>query len=143
MKIVYPAKVVDGQIKIVHRKQFDADVKFYEGKEIIITVEKKKKKRSLSQNAFHWGVIIPILKQAFYDVGSIYTGEQIHDMMREMFLKVTDPVGNDGQFITRTKSSTELSTVEWMDWNREITIWAAEFFGIVIPEPNEQMLIPE
>lgn len=141
MDIVYPGRVKDGILKVVHRDRFDRDIKFFEGKDVVITVSKKKKKRSLNQNNFHWGVIIPILKEAFYEAGSLYTKEQIHDILRDMFLKVDEPVGKDGLFVTRTKSSTELTTTEWMDWNLQITIWAAEFFGITIPEPNEQTQI--
>ena len=136
--IKYFGKVESGKLKIVHRNNFDNDLKLYEGKEVEITIQKKVRKRSNMQNSFHFGVILPILKQVFYEAGSIYTTEQIHGRLKAMFLQVTEPIGNDGQFITRIKSSTELSTTQWMDWNTQITVWAGEFFGIRIPEPNEQ-----
>lgn len=139
MKLEYFGKVNEhGQLAIVHRKQFDSDLKRFAGKEVTIIVERKKKQRSLSQNAFHWGVIVPILKDAFYNEGSIYSKDQVHEILKGLFLKVDEPIGTDGLFVTRIKSSTELTTSQWMDFNTQITIWAAEFFKVVIPAPLQQ-----
>jgi len=139
MKLEYFGKVNDdGKLSIIHRKQFDSDLKHLIGREVTIVIENKKKQRSLSQNAFHWAVIIPLLKDKFYELGSIYSNKQIHEILKELFLKVDEPIGSDGLFVTRVKSSTELTTTQWMEFNQSITIWAAEFFKLVIPEPLQQ-----
>lgn len=65
----------------------------------------------------------------------------MHQILKIKFLKVDEPVGNDGLFISRIKSTTELSTMDFMEYIQQVTIWAGEFFGITIPEPNEQLLI--
>jgi hypothetical protein len=142
MKLEYFGKVNEnGQLAIIHRKQFDSDLKHFAGKDVTIVVERKKKQRSLSQNAFHFAVVIPLLKDAFYNEGSIYTNVQVHEILKGLFLKVDEPIGNDGLFVTRIKSSTELTTSQWMDFNTQITIWAAEFFKVVIPAPLSQQEI--
>jgi len=140
VKVQTKARTIKGVIHIIGRKNFDHDVNTYFPDEdnLTLTLEKTKKQRSLSQNAFHWGVIIPLMKDAMRDMGNIYTDKQIHDYMRSLFLKVTEPLGKEGLFIERIKSSTELSTSEWMDWNTQITIWCAEFLHLTIPEPNSQ-----
>ena len=91
----------------------------------------------MNQNNFHWGVIIPILKEAFYEAGSLYTKEQIHDILRDMVLKVDEPVGKDGLFVNKDQASTRINNNRMDGLNLQITIWAAEFFfGITIPEPK-------
>jgi len=49
------------------------------------------------------------------------------------------PLGDEGEFITRIKSTTELSTSEFMDFIADIQRWSAELFGVVIPDPGQQI----
>ena len=42
-----------------------------------------------------------------------------------------------GEKIPITKSTTELSTVEFEDYVAKIRMWAASFLSLIIPLPNE------
>jgi hypothetical protein len=129
--------IKDSLLKIRGRKSFDLEIAMMTGNEVEIIVRKKKKTRSLNQNAYYWGVVIPIIKQGLFDLGIIFSHEQCHDLLKFRFLK-EDQHLKDGLFVERIKSTTELSTSEFMDYMSDVTRWAAEYLSISIPEPNEQ-----
>lgn len=142
MKIPYFAKVVEENgvptLKITNRKAFLEHLRTFIGCEIVITIEKKKRKRSELQNAYYHGVILPCVRMGLKDMGfqEYRTNEQVHDLLKYRFLK-TDSANEHGQFIERIKSTTELSTSEFMDFIAEIQQFSAEFLNISIPEPNK------
>lgn len=110
------------------------------GKEFMIIFQAAKKPRSNDQNAFYWGVIIPIVRNCLFEAGHVLTAEQTHDMLRLKFLKVLIQVNEEtGEVIERIRSTTELSTVEMMDYLAMIREWVLDFFGVMIPEPDDQM----
>jgi len=123
-----------------NRKALSDIIKQYEGKRVEISISKAKKERSNQQNRYYWGCLIPILRSALKDLGNIYTAEQVHDILKYKFLK-SDKHIKDGEFITEIKSTTELSTSEFMDYIAEIQRWSAEFFGVIIPDPNEVLTL--
>jgi aromatic ring-opening dioxygenase LigB subunit len=66
MKIEIESKVVNHKLE-KNRELLSEVIKNLEGKDIIITIEKKRKKRSNPQNAYYFGVVIPLMKQGFYN----------------------------------------------------------------------------
>ena len=46
-------------------------------------------------------------------------------------------VNESGEFIEIIRSTTSLSTSEFMDFIAEIQQWTSEFLGVYIPDPNE------
>lgn len=139
MKASIFGTVENGVLKC-NRKTFQAIVESFNGKRIEISFTKARKSRSNQQNRYYWGCLIPILKSTLKDLGNEFTPEQVHDMLKYKFLK-KDVHVKDGEFITKITSSTELSTSEFMDYIADIQRWSAEFFGVEIPDPNEQLEI--
>jgi len=114
----------------------------FENKDIVIRIEKKKKKRSSQQNAFLWGCVLPLMQQALKETGNLMTLNDVHELLKLRFLKETILVNEDtGQIVERIKSTTELSTSQFMDYISEITVFASEYFGIEIPQPNENITL--
>lgn len=137
MKHVIQSTVKDGNLTR-NRNQLKDIIKSFEGQNVVISIEKVKKKRSNPQNAYYYGVIIPIMRNALKDAGYIMTNESVHDMLKLRFLKETILLNEDtGECIERIKSTTELSTSGMMDYFAEITVFAAEYFNVQVPEPNE------
>ena len=60
-----------------------------------------------------------------------FTPQEAHDAVRYKFL--TDMTGE----LPRVKSTTELSTVEFMEYIAEIQRFGAEYLDVYIPDPNE------
>lgn len=114
----------------------------FEGKQIIIKIEKAKKKRSTQQNRFYYGVIIPIVQNCLKEAGHVMTNESTHDLIKLKFLKETLFVNETtGEVIERIKSTTELSTSQFMDLLAEINNFTFEYFGVSLPSPNDDLTL--
>lgn len=117
-------------------------IKSFEGKEVLVTLEKPVKKRSNPQNNFYWGVCIVIIKQALRETGNILNENEIHDLLRLKFLKHTILIKEEtGEYVERMKSTTELTTTEFMEYILSIQQFASEYFDVIIPNPNEEITL--
>ena len=141
MKLSYTGKVKQSGLHIYNRKQFDEDLNLFIDKEVVLSLENKKRKRSLHQNNFYWGVVIPIVKQGLIDVGYRVTIDDTHDYIKTNFIKKELVNENTGEILPSIGSTTELTTTEFMDLIAEIQQWAAEYLNVEIPDPNEQINI--
>jgi hypothetical protein len=114
----------------------------FEGKQIVIKIEKAKKKRSTQQNRFYYGVIIPIVQNCLKEAGHLMTNESTHDLIKLKFLKEALFVNEEtGEVIERIKSTTELSTSQFMDLLAEINNFTFEYFGVTLPSPNDDLTL--
>jgi len=117
-------------------------IQTFEGKQIVIKIEKAKKKRSTQQNRFYYGVIIPIVQNCLKEAGHIMTNESTHDLIKLKFLKEALFVNEEtGEVIERIKSTTELSTSQFMDLLAEINNFTFEYFGVSLPSPNDDLTL--
>jgi hypothetical protein len=140
-KITITTNVNGGNLKRNRNLIIDA-IKSFEGCDILITLEKPKKKRSNPQNAFYYGVIIPIVQNCLRDAGYLMTNEATHDLIKLKFLKETILTNEEtGEIVERVKSTTELSTSQFMDFVAEIRAFTNEYFETDIPEPNENLTL--
>ncbi len=91
-----------------------------------ITIEEYKEKRSNPQNRYYWGVIVKILGNHFG-----YTQKETHSAIGQEFLLVE----RDGKppFV---RSTSDLDTQEFVEFNEQVKIWAVTYFGVVIPDPE-------
>ena len=130
-----------GKLIIRNRLFFDNEVsQLKEGKEYELILRVKKKMRSNPQNSYYWGVVVPIVFSALRDLGfnEIKSKEDAHEIIKLRFLKVT--INNEsGEYIETFKSTSELSTSEFMDFITEIQQWSSEFLNVYIPDPNEDL----
>lgn len=142
MAVKYQGQVSDkGVLTIVNRKSFDADLMDFAGKGVVITIERKKSKRSLSQNAYYHSAVVPLVRQGLKDLGHKLTLEETHLFLRGKFLK-EELLSEDAEVIgERIKSTTELGKGYFADYISEIQQFSAEILGVDIPNPNEQLQI--
>lgn len=140
MKLIYNASTKKGKLHIYRRKEFIEDVlRIFPEKELTITVEKKKRSRSLNQNAYYFGVVVKLVREGLLDVGYRFTFEETHEYLKLMFLKEEKVNEQTGEILQTVGSSAGLTTSEFMDFIAEIQQWAAEYLSIEIPEPGEQL----
>lgn len=137
MEVLAFGRIEDGILKISNRKAFIKEISLLQCKEVEICIRKKKKYRSFLQNRYYWGLVIPVVRASLHDVGVEFGNQTTHEMLKLRFLK-EDLHVRDGEFISRIKSTKELSTSEFMDYIAQIQRWASEFLGCVIPDPGEQ-----
>lgn len=132
------AKVEDGTIRAPegHLRAFWERVTRQMTGTIEITVKPLKSNRSLSQNAYYWGVILPCMADGFYDAtGERYSAEEIHDFMKGKFLPARSIADPETGLISEVKGSTAgLYKDEFGEYLDQLIKWSAEFLHIVIPE---------
>lgn len=142
MKYVGEIKLKQGklQLHIVNRAIFDYDIsQFKEGQKVEIEVKKLASRRTNNQNAYYWGVIVPSFKALFSQIGHKLTNEEVHEAIRERFLKEDEIVDNDGEYLfRRVKSTAKLSKSQFIDYIDSCIEWAATYFNYEIPLPNEE-----
>ena len=144
MKLQYNAKAVGGALKISNRRGLVQDLERLEGKELVVTIERKKKKRSNSQNAYMWGCVIPIVRQGLIDAGwereKVNSAEVVHELLKDMFCPREEVINeNTGEVMRLPATTTNITTTQMMEYIADIQRWGAEFLGINIPDPNEQI----
>ena len=137
MKVLALGKVENGVLVLNNRKKLANDVKAFNGKNIILTIERKSKKRSNALNRYYWGVVIDISVNAFRNLGNAVTADQVHEIFKFKFLRTSIVNFDTGEVLEYTKSTSELSNTEFMDYFASIQQYMAETFDTYIPDPNE------
>jgi len=143
MKFQIKSNVVNGNIKR-NREQIKQAIASFEGKEIVITIDKAKKTRSNNQNNFYWGVCIPLIQSGLKDAtGEFRSSENIHyNILLPLFSPSVEIINTDtGQVLTERISSSEMTTTQFMEYVMEIQKWSSEFLNVDIPDPNEEILL--
>jgi len=136
LQVKVDSEVVGGRLS-KNRQSLNNALKEFEGKRITISIELAKKKRSSEQNRYYWAGVVPIVQQGLKDAGYKLSKEDVHLSLRAKFLNETIPF-EDGTYIDRFKSTTELSKSEFGDFIEDVKQWAAEYLNVIIPEPNQQ-----
>ena len=97
-----------------------------------------KKKRSLNQSNYYWGVVIPIVLDGLRDIGynDVKTSNDTHEILKKLFLRKDFTNGKTGDVIPITGSTAELTTAGFNEFIEDISEWAAEYLSVVIPAPN-------
>jgi hypothetical protein len=141
MKVEIDSKVLNGKLE-KNRDLISEVIQSLEGKDIIITIEKKRKKRSNPQNAYYWGIVLPMMQTGFYNNLGEHVGiQEAHEFLKGRFL-FREVVNQElGEVIKLSKSTTELSTIEWETYMDQIRAFSTEFLGIQIPLPNDTLTI--
>lgn len=126
IKPIFLATGKNGEVRI-HKK--DKFVQFVQGLGdgiIEITAQKRRRTRSLEQNAYYWAVIIPIV--------SDWMGENdfevTHDILKSRFNEKRNRKGHK-----YVGSTTKMTTTEFMEYLDKIIKWCAEN-SIIIPPAN-------
>lgn len=101
------------------------------------------KKRSLPQNAYYHGCVVPMVKDGLRHIGynEVKTNEDAHECLKHLFLKRKMVNENNGDEIVIPGSTAKLTTIEFNTFIDEIIQWASEYLGITIPLPNEPLLM--
>lgn len=122
----YYGTIQNGKLKLNNPKAFNKEIEKLEGKTIELTIKPKKRTRTLTQNAYYWGAVLPTI--------SDYTGyevEDLHNHFKYHFLK--KKVGNLDSF----KSTTQLTKEEFTDYIEKIRRFTEQVLGFHINSPEE------
>jgi hypothetical protein len=122
--------IENGKLELINPTEYQTYLNTLSG-EIELTVKKRTKKRTLSQNAYYWGVVVKMIAE---ETG--HDSDEIHELMKQMFLK--DLIKIKGEIYETVKSTTELETKGFsLDYIERIKYWAMEKLNLNIPSPDE------
>jgi hypothetical protein len=103
-----------------------------------VNIEPRRLTRSNAQNAWYWACITPALAE--YLAQQDYDGcdpDTAHEILKDKFLRVPMVNKASGEMLGyRTRSTTELSTVEFSDYCERCRAWMLDFFGIIVSDPG-------
>ena len=123
---IFHGHIEGGQMYLDRVEDYQRLIERLEGKQIDLRLGKRRKPRSLPQNAYYWGVVIALFAEALG-----YEPEELHDALKIKFLT------RRGESELPTVASTaDLDTAEFTDYIERVRRLAAEH-GCYIPDPGE------
>lgn len=101
------------------------------------------KKRTLPQNAYLHGCVIPYVFKGLRDAGydDVRDNEDAKRIIKTLFLKRKITNNKTDEVIEVVKDTHELTTLEMMAFIDEVIKWAAEYLSIVIPPPGKPSIM--
>ena len=106
----------------------------------LLTV-KSIKKRSIQQNAYYWGVVVPLCRKGLFEVGydEIIYDEEAHEVLKYLHLKRPVVSKQTGEVLDISGSTTKLTTAEFNEYIEKVCRWSIEYLDVYIPSPNEPL----
>ena len=140
-KIEITTSIQNGKIKRNAKTVIDA-FKSFEGKNLTLILKPFRNTRSVSQNAYYWGVVIPIWQNILKtEWGEFYSKEETHEFLKYNCNYLEKVNTDTGEIIRLSKSTTQNTTSDQEDFHLKCRQLAEEMFSVIIPLPNEQILI--
>jgi len=140
-KIEITTSIVNGKIKRNAKTVIDA-FKSFEGKNLTLILKPFRNTRSVSQNAYYWGVVIPIWQNILKtEWGDFYSKDEVHEFLKYNCNYLEKVNTETGECIRFSKSTTQNSTTEQEEFHLRARQLAEEMFDVQIPLPNEQINI--
>jgi hypothetical protein len=143
MKIAITTSIENNIFKRNRNLVLDA-IKSFNGKEVVVSFEKPKKKRSNNQNSFYWGCVIPLIQNGIKDAtGEFRSVDNIHyNILLPLFAPLRELINiNTGEITQERLTSSDMTTTQFCEFIMELQKWAKEFLDIDIPNPNEDLQI--
>lgn len=136
MKTAY-FSIKNGQLanKYSVKKAFDLPDGSYELK---IT---KRSKRSLSQNAYYWGVVVQLVHQGLRDMGNDVSLQETHNFLKAKFNYKEIVNTATGLVLEIPRSTSDLKKDEFALYIEDIQQFAAEYLNVFIPNPATQTVL--
>jgi hypothetical protein len=120
----FNGRVENGKIILTKSLAYEYCLKTLEGNEIVLSIRKYRKQRSIRQNRYYWLCINFIASETGNDP------DELHQGFKAMFL--TDRSGK----LPVIKSTARLSGVEFSEYIEKIAVKIAEF-GMTLPNVED------
>ena len=125
---LFYGRVKHGKVNFRLPMEWAKHVRTHEGLEVEVTLRKIRTQRSLKQNRAYFGLIVSAIAD---HCG--YTKDEAHEALAFKFLRLGEP---DALLPTR-RSTADLTTKEFTDYQEQVKRFAAEELGLFIPDPEQ------
>jgi hypothetical protein len=129
-------RIVNGQIKWADREGFVQAVRSMADCDAEITIASLEDRRSVVANRYYWGVVLKAIAEE-----TETPAEDVHDAMCDRFLKHRITLVNVlGEVLDQEVAgrSSKLSVAAFYRFVEQVRLFAAEFFGLSIPDPDPE-----
>jgi hypothetical protein len=138
--IMFKGKYSNGRVQFYADEWVSKNLHELEGKDVYCNVKEFKPKRSIRQNNWYFGVAIPIIQAFLLDTqGEKYTKDDVHQYHMNTVIKPEmeqKPIFDKVCIIYKIKRTSEMSTVEFMEFVDEIQMYWAQF-DLIVPDPKQ------
>lgn len=117
-------------------EKFWDELKQKDGKYLVEA--KSIRRRSVQQNRFWWGCVVPLVKQGLRSAGygEVKTDEDAHEVLKAIFLKKKLVSEKNADEIIISGSTAKLTTMEFMELIADVQQWGSSYLSITIPDPG-------
>ena len=124
----FRGEIKEGKLVLseTNRDALAAAIKKLEGCQVVFELNKWRPVRSGEQNKLYWSILTDIERESGQEK------ESLHEFFKSEFLK------DYSEKFGKIKSTTELNTIEFMEYITKILKRAAEF-GIVVTMPGDEI----
>lgn len=155
IEISFIASIHEGQLIVPTEHEIDLVMMFskmLDGEKVRVSISRYQQARSLNQNAYYWGVVLPAIKDGLRELGlrlSIEMTDEwlvknlveadsatIHKVLKDKFCDKTEVDWSSGDVIMKTPSTAKMSTQDFSDYISQVIQWANEVLEISIPSNN-------
>lgn len=143
IKINLTARVKDGKL-IINNADLARLIQVFDGKDVAITANLPRIKRTDRQNRWYWGAIVPFVRRIYSDAGMDYSAAQIHDFLNR-FLPEKTPVLDmlTGEVYAPKVRYSKLSTAAFKVFVDNINKYLLELNGSTLPTPDDIIHLDE
>jgi hypothetical protein len=128
-------KVENGKL-LYNQFNVSKAIKDWKDTRVRLTIEKLFNKRTDPQNRYYWGVVIHYFCEGYFDItGERTTPEEAHEFLKTRF-NYKEVAGSSGEIIQYPQTTTNKTTVEFIEYQDQCVKFISEFFGIACPEPE-------
>jgi len=134
----------EGNVTIQNRDKFLKDMSNFPNTLFTATFKKASKKRTVRQNNYFHGYVVTEIQQHLLDSGwkQAYSFEWVKNLIKAKCLLIEEVNEETGESFETIGETSELSTVEFMQFIERIQIWAMDDLGgLNIRLPNEELTI--
>jgi len=105
----------------------------------LVTIKPVKRRRSNPQNRYYWGVVIPSVAAGLVEAwGEVLTPDEVHVMLKEMFLSRPIVDRNTGEVVSHVYPSSKVLMIDqFTEYLEKIAKFAASSLGTVVPIASE------
>lgn len=135
------AKVTGGSIAPEKWGELRQYLTSHEGKDILIQIDRKRKPRSLAQNAYFHSYFMDEVWAMYLDKGNDFSRELCKEIIKEMFGPKRTVIQPDGRIDTIAVSTSQWTAEEAENVMDQVRAWAAQF-GYTIGTPNDHLYQP-
>ena len=128
-----PARVdEEGQLRPADPVAWRSYLARNKGRDVWVTVRRQQHTRSMSANAYYWGVVVDSIAG---HIGE--SSEETHELLKEKFLTKRAIELLDGKQLDMPPSTRLLSVEEFAAYIERVKVWAAQWLGLHVPEANQ------